>query len=147
MKCGMQLTLKRYDELTRDELYAVLRLRSEVFVVEQRSIYLDPDGQDEHALHLLVTDGGGRLCACLRIVPEPGGAAHIGRVVVRPDCRGKGLGRAMLRLAIENAGSGEIALSAQAHLRAFYESFGFHAVSQPYDDGGVLHIDMVRLHT
>lgn len=143
----MHWTLKHYDELTRDELYEILRLRCQVFIVEQDCVYDDVDGLDRTAWHLLARDGRGMLCACLRAIPrsesEP---MHLGRVVVRPDCRGSGLGRELVRRGLEAAhdalGEDKVAISAQAHLQRFYESLGFRAVTEPYDLTGILHIDM-----
>ncbi len=144
----MQWKLKHYEELTRDEVYELLRLRCEVFIVEQNCVYLDVDGRDRTAWHLLARDGQGKLCASLRALPrtenEP---MHFGRIVVRPDARGLGLGKELVRRGLDCArdvlGEPAVSIMAQAHLRGFYESLGFRAVSEPYDSTGILHIDML----
>lgn len=144
----MQWTFKHYDELTRDEVYEILRLRCEVFIVEQDCVYLDVDGEDRGGWHLLARDGQGRLSACLRAIPrtqsEP---MHFGRIVVCPDCRGSGVGRELVRRGLEAArdvlGERAVAISAQAHLRDFYGSLGFEATSEPYDLTGIMHLDML----
>lgn len=144
----MQWSLKHYEELTRDEVYELLRLRCEVFIVEQSCVYLDVDGGDRTAWHVLARDGQGRLCASLRALPraekEP---MHFGRIVVRPDARGQGLGRELVRRGLGYArdvlAEPAVSIMAQAHLRGFYEGLGFRAVSEPYDETGILHIDML----
>ncbi|OWV75121.1 hypothetical protein ATY76_25275 [Rhizobium sp. R339] len=141
--------LKGFDEFSARELYDLLRMRVDVFVVEQKCPYPELDGKDIDALHLRLLEGG-RLLAAARILKphEPRDASKIGRVVVSPAHRGKRLGDALMSEAIavcerlypENP----IALSAQAHLRRFYESFGFIGTSQEYLEDGIPHIDMVR---
>ena len=144
---------KQYSELTLDELYAVLALRSEVFVVEQRSFYLDADGLDAKCHHLLATEqaeGAPYLAAYLRVLP-PGlkfEEASIGRVVVSPRARRLGLGRELTAKGIafiEAKHPGHrIRISAQHYLLKFYEGFGFRAVGDVYDEDGIPHIEMVR---
>lgn len=144
---------KAFSELTVDELYAVLALRSEVFVVEQRSIYLDPDGKDSECHHLLGLahgEGAPFLAAYLRVLP-PGlkyEDVSLGRVVVSPRARGQGLGRELMwkGLAfIEARYPGRrIRISAQHYLLRFYEGLGFHAEGDVYDEDGIAHIEMVR---
>lgn len=135
------------DALSARELYALLKLRSEVFVVEQRCLYLDPDGQDLTALHLLGRDESGALLACARLIPTSAGP-KIGRVLTAPAARGAGQGRALMRRAIAECAQrwpGQpIALSAQAHLQGFYASLGFAPTSAVYDEDGIPHIDMRR---
>lgn len=144
---------KEFSELTLDALYAVLALRSEVFVVEQRSIYLDADGLDARCHHLLATErseGGPFLAAYLRVLP-PGlkfEEASIGRVVVSPRARRLGLGRELTAKGIafvEAKYPGQrIRISAQHYLLTFYEGFGFRAEGDVYDEDGIPHIEMVR---
>lgn len=135
------------DALSARELYALLKLRSEVFVVEQRCVYLDPDGQDLMALHLLGRDASGALLAYARLIPTPAGP-KIGRVLCAPEARGAGQGRALMRRAIaecERRWPGQaMCLSAQAHLQGFYASLGFEPISAVYDEDGIPHIDMRR---
>lgn len=142
----------RFRELDLDTLYAVLKLRAEVFVVEQNCAYLDPDDKDRHpdALHLLGLATGGALAAYLRILPaglsypEP----SIGRVLTAPGHRGHGLGDPLLREAlgeIERRWPGaDVRIGAQAHLRAYYGRHGFAPASEPYIEDGIPHIDMLR---
>ncbi|TCW33082.1 GNAT family N-acetyltransferase [Gulbenkiania mobilis] len=140
-----------FDGFTPQALYEVLALRDRVFVVEQQSIYGDLDGLDQQALHLSGRSPEGHLLAYARLLP-PGikldRAVAIGRVVVDASVRGTGLGRLLMQQALEAAESAwpgvEIGLSAQVNARSFYESFGFRRVSEPYDDGGILHEDMLR---
>lgn len=145
---------KSFAELTLDELYTLLALRQEVFVVEQRSLYQDVDGLDREAAHLLAfedAEGGPFLAAYLRVLP-PGvkfpGASSLGRVVTSPRARGRGLGRdiverGLARLDAEYPGT-PIRISAQHYLQRFYESVGFHAEGDVYDEDGIPHIEMVR---
>lgn len=140
---------KPFDALTTKELYAVLRLRSEVFVIEQNCIFLDMDNKDQYCQHLMLYSEN-ELVAYARIVPaglsypEP----SIGRVVSSDTVRGKGFGRQLLRLSIENCvrlcGNKPIRIGAQLYLKDFYGSFGFVASGDVYDEDGIDHIEMVR---
>ncbi|MTI19178.1 GNAT family N-acetyltransferase [Rhodobacteraceae bacterium RKSG542] len=139
-----------YDELSRDDLYDLLKLRCDVFIVEQNSVYADIDGLDNTSRHFLLRGEQGELLAYLRIIlPEQmGKPLKIGRVVIAPAARGTGMGRSLMLEAIGecsriDAGA-SIALQGQAHLEKFYRSFGFTPVSEIYDDGGIPHIDMVK---
>ena len=145
---------KSFSELTLDELYSLLALRQEVFVVEQRSIYQDVDGLDPASAHLLGfedADGGPFLAAYLRVLPPDvkfPGASSVGRVVTSPRARGRGLGREIVarglaRLDAEFPGT-PIRISAQHYLQRFYEGFGFHAEGDVYDEDGIPHLEMVR---
>jgi len=143
--------LRRYEELSGDELYEILALRQAVFVVEQRCAYLDADGMDRRGYHLLGRDEAGVLIAYLRILepqsPFPG--PSIGRVLVHRDHRGKGLGRALMQKGLAECATlypgTPIRLSAQHHLRRFYESLGFVCLGDgnPVDEGGIPHIQMI----
>ncbi|MFP2927307.1 GNAT family N-acetyltransferase [Pyxidicoccus sp. 3LG] len=145
---------KTFRELTLDELYALLALRQEVFVVEQRSIYQDVDGLDGAAHHLLAyedADGTPFLAAYLRILP-PGvkfpGESSLGRVVTSPRARGRGLGREVVERGLARLEDlfpqTPIRISAQHYLQRFYEEAGFHAEGDVYDEDGIPHIEMVR---
>ncbi|KIA79621.1 effector protein [Chromobacterium piscinae] len=140
-----------FDGFTPLALYQVLQLRDQVFVVKQQSIYGDVDGVDTHCLHLSGRDEAGNLVAYARLI-APGekypDAAAIGRVVVAPEARGRSMGKALMAQAVAQcqihfAGQ-PIMLSAQCDASGLYESFGFKPVSEPYDDGGILHVDMRR---
>ena len=139
--------IARFDALTAGDLYEMLKLRVDVFVVEQTCPYPELDGKDADALHLRLLDDG-RLAACARIFPAAAGTARIGRVVVSKADRGKRLGERVMREAIAACGrlspGAEIAISAQAHLRRFYESLGFSVVSDEYIEDGIPHVDMIR---
>lgn len=140
---------KPFDALTTVELYAVLNLRSEIFVIEQNCVFLDPDNKDQSCHHLMLYQNK-VLVAYARIVPaglsftEP----SIGRVVSSAAARGQGFGNQLMRLAIENClrlhGNKPIKIGAQLYLKAFYESFGFVKVTDVYDEDGIDHIDMIR---
>jgi len=142
-------TLKAFDALTPKELYDLLRLRSEVFVVEQQCIFLDMDNKDQFSLHLMGYDGD-TLVASTRLI-APGKVydqMSIGRVVTSPAYRGKGAGRELMTVSIEKCkahfGSGPIKIGAQLYLKKFYESLGFVASSDIYDEDGIDHIEMIR---
>jgi len=131
-------------------LYAMLAARQQVFVVEQDCAYLDADGRDQQAWHLLGWTRDGALAASLRVLP-PGlrFAEHsIGRVLTMPAHRGTGLGRELMQRGLscveQNFGPVPVCLAAQAHLRRFYASLGFVEVGEPYDEDGIAHIDMRR---
>ncbi len=142
--------LKTFQELTNDELYAALRLRTEVFVVEQQCIFQDMDNKDQPCHHLLGWQDG-QLAACTRIVP-PGlsydNYPSIGRVVTSPAARGQGIGRILMeesiRVTEQLYGKQPIRIGAQLYLKKFYESFGFEQTSEVYDEDGIDHIEMTR---
>ncbi|MFA6088141.1 GNAT family N-acetyltransferase [Mucilaginibacter sp.] len=141
--------IKSFDDLTAIELYNILRLRNEVFIVEQNCVYLDTDNKDLKCHHLMLLNNN-ELAAYARLVP-PGlsfNEMSIGRVVSNPKYRGTGAGRVLMNLAIEKCpqmfGEGTIKIGAQAYLLNFYTSLGFIAVGEPYDEDGIPHIDMIR---
>ncbi len=135
------------DGLTLGELYAALVLRQRVFVVEQDCAYLDADGLDAQAWHLLgwVED---RLAAYLRARPPaaPGQPIVLSRIVTAAEVRGRGLGRRLvvegMRRARETFGAGPVELSAQAHLERFYRSLGFEVTGPGYAEDGIPHLPM-----
>ena len=142
-----------FDALSRDQLYELLRLRSEVFVVEQTCIFQDMDGLDGQAMHLLgtrVVDGVPQLVAYVRCFAKgiTFDEASIGRVVTRQSARGGGLGHVLMTEAVralqEQWGAQPIRIGAQAHLKSFYERHGFADVGKPYMEDGIAHIEMVR---
>ena len=131
------------------EWHDLLRLRIDVFVVEQNCPYPEIDGADATAIHLFATDMYDTIVAYARILP-PGsdGLPHIGRVVVRSNERGKGIAtelmeRALLRVA-ELHGSMRSALAAQTHLEQFYAALGFERAGQDYMLDGIPHVDMIH---
>lgn len=142
-----------FEELTPSGLYAVMELRQRVFVVEQNCAYLDADGADAVAQHLLGwRNAGGEptLVAYARLfAPSLKYAeASIGRVVTHPDARRTGAGRELMaeaiRLVEENGWGREIRLAAQMYLEQFYTGFGFHRVTDPYLEDDIWHVDMLR---
>lgn len=138
-----------WEGMAPDVLYAFLRLRSEIFVVEQNCVFPEMDGRDPHCEHLCGWDGA-ELVAYLRLVP-PGvrtPEVSLGRVVVGARARGRGLGRAVMleglaRCARRYPGQ-PVKVSAQKHLEPFYSSLGFVTGGAPYDEDGILHVDMVK---
>ena len=143
---------RKFDELTLDELYSILQLRNEVFIVEQNCVYNDTDGKDQSAWHLMAIDGD-KLIAYTRILP-PGisySDPAIGRVVTAPSKRRSGLGRELMKRSIEACealfGKSSITLNAQVYLQSFYESLGFIVVGEEYLDDEIPHIRMSRKHS
>ena len=141
----MEIRTKRFEELTTPELYEILRCRSEVFVVEQNSVYQDLDNEDKNATHVYV-ENSGKILAYLRVI-DPGikyPAASIGRVLTMKDARGKGLARLLMNEAIKIAKgiAPAIEIEAQAYLREFYTSLGFVETSGEFVLDGRLHISM-----
>ena len=138
-----------FDELTNVQLYAVLGLRGEVFVVEQACIFQDMDGADAQAVHVLGIQDS-ILMAYARCF-EAGvkfNEASIGRVATRLSMRRSGAGHAVMEKAIaclfERWGSQAIRIGAQAHLEAFYRQHGFKTSGAAYLEDGISHIDMLR---
>lgn len=149
MSLDIQWQWLAYDALSRDQLYALLRLRSEVFVVEQNCVFQDMDGLDDRAMHLLGVRGA-ELVAYVRCFPAgvTFDEASIGRVVTRPDARGSGLGHLLMTQAVQALqaewGAQPIRIGAQAHLKNFYERHGFVDVGKPYVEDGIPHLEMLR---
>ena len=148
----MKWQIKLFRELDTKELYQLLKLRVDVFVVEQNCPYHEIDNKDIHeeTRHLLGTDDRGHIMAYLRMLP-PGLSfeqASIGRVVVAMDARDKGVSREMVGIALEHMDRVWpgicIKIGAQVYLKVFYESYGFVPVSNSYLEDGIPHIDMVR---
>jgi ElaA protein len=129
-------------------LYELLRLRVDVFVVEQACPYGELDGRDleDRARHYWLGGPGGReqVLGCLRLLKEPGGEYHIGRLCTAPSARGRGLGVRLLEAALGEVGDGVCVLDAQKHLADFYRGYGFVASGPDYDWDGVVHVPMRR---
>ena len=142
-----------FNSLSRNDLYEMLRQRQEVFLLEQQCFYPDLDDLDQAAHHLLgwqVIDGKRQLAACLRCI-APGvkfPEMSLGRVLTAQNARGSGLGRELVAEGIRRAEGlhpgHRIRIGAQAYLQAFYASFGFQPISAPYEEDGILHVDMLR---
>lgn len=144
---SIQFEIKRFNELSVDELYQVLQLRSEVFVVEQNCVYQDIDGKDGKAMHVLGKYEGS-VVAYTRLF-GPGdyfAESSIGRVVISPKYRDRKWGHSLMEQSIdaviEHFGKGTITISAQQYLTTFYESHGFVQQGQPYLEDGIPHIRM-----
>jgi len=143
----------RFNQMSVDDLYAVVRLREAVFIIEQNCPYPDSDGRDPAAWHLLGWRdiAGGRELAAYARVFEPGvryKEASIGRVVTAAAVRGTGVGKELMAEAlrrVESVAPGQvIKIAAQRRLENFYRGLGFTVVSVPYEEDGIMHVDMVR---
>lgn len=141
--------LKKFEELTPHELYAILQLRNEVFVVEQNCVFQDADNHDQNAWHLMGFDEN-ELVAYTRLLPPHTiySAASIGRVITSSSVRRTGAGKELMRQSIDAVyslfGKQSIKIGAQLYLKNFYESFGFEKVSDVYIEDGIPHIYMVK---
>ncbi|MES2018791.1 MAG: GNAT family N-acetyltransferase [Pseudomonadota bacterium] len=142
-----------FDQLSVADLYQVLQQRQDVFILEQQCFYNDFDGLDQGAHHLLgwrEIDGKRVLAAYLRCL-APGAKyteMSLGRVLSNKAARGSGIGRELLEQGIANAErqhpGHRIRIGAQRYLEEFYASFGFVTFSEPYDEDGIIHVDMLR---
>lgn len=146
----IQLHIKTFQELTADELYEILRARSEVFVVEQNCVYQDLDGDDKPSIHIWLSDGDDVVAVC-RVCPA---GTHmdqvsIGRVVTTK--RGNGFGKRIMLEGIKAArdyfGAKRIDIEAQEYARGFYEQVGFRQSSAPFILDGIPHIRMTYIFT
>ncbi len=145
---------KKYEQLSLDELYEILKIRQEIFIVEQDCAYLDADGLDKNAWHFFARKSddpqSSRIAAYLRVVfpkhkyQEP----SIGRVLTIKENRGTGLGKELTKKAllfIEEEFPNQVTrISAQQYLQKFYEELGFIAVSKPHVEDGIAHIEMLK---
>ena len=145
----MTIRTKSFEELTKVELYQLLQLRNEVFVLEQQCAYQDLDGMDDKALHVMGFEDE-EMVAYTRIFP-PGvydDYARIGRVVVRKNHRSKGLGVDIMNATMDavksNYQTTAMSLSAQTYLVRFYEDMGFRKTGKEYLEDGIPHVLMVR---
>ena len=141
--------IKSFEELSIHELYEILKVRQEVFVVEQTCYYLDADGYDQKALHLFA-EKEGKVVAYCRIFPQ--GVKYpetsIGRVLTHPDFRNLKLGKTLIQFALEaiktRFNTTECRISAQDYLLEFYKSFGFEDTGKKYLEDDIPHTEMVR---
>lgn len=126
-------------------LYALLRMRTDVFVVEQACAYPELDGRDTEAAtsHLWTADGAGPT-SYLRVLSEPGGARRIGRVCTRGDARGRGLARVLMDAALSLTGTAPVVLDAQSHLQGWYARCGFEPDGPSFVEDGIPHVPMRR---
>lgn len=142
-----------FDDLSSKEIYAILKARQAVFVVEQNCPFLDADDVDQHCLHLMgwqIQSAINLLAAYARLVP-PGvkyAEPSIGRVITLPAFRGQGLGKALMQRAVQAMDELypglAIRIGAQQYLERFYSGFGFETASPTYIEDGIPHVEMVR---
>lgn len=144
----LEITIKTFDELTKQELYTILQLRSEVFVMEQHCIYQDVDGKDQKAFHLMGYKND-KLVAYTRIF-KPGDyftEASIGRVLVKKNFRKHRFGYAIMEASVNFIKSelkqSIIKISAQVYLKDFYKNLGFKEVGEEYFEDDIPHITMI----
>jgi ElaA protein len=145
----LEWKIKRFEALSTKELYALLQLRAEVFIVEQNCVYQDIDGKDEKALHLIGEDNGEIVAYARLFKPHDYfDQASIGRVVVKEHSRSKKLGHILMREAIQviktHFDQSKITISAQLYLKKFYESHGFIQTSEMYLEDDIPHIEMKK---
>jgi ElaA protein len=146
---AQEYIIKHFKELNTKELYQILRLRNEVFIVEQNCPYHDIDNKDQESYHLFycVKD---ELAAYTRLLPAKlsYNEVAIGRVVTSPSHRGLGLGKKLMEASIKGCydkfGKSVIRIGAQVYLLKFYQSLGFIEEGKPYDEDGILHIEMIK---
>ena len=141
--------IKRFNELSAQELYQILQGRSEVFVVEQNCVYQDIDGKDQKAIHVLGYIGDDLAAYCrLFDAGDYFEESSIGRVIVSPKHRDKKLGHELMKVAIaaiaKEYNQTKITISAQQYLQKFYESHGFVQTSQMYLEDDIPHIEMKK---
>ncbi|WP_024620242.1 GNAT family N-acetyltransferase [Metaclostridioides mangenotii] len=143
----MNFQIKKFEDLTANQIYEILRIRSEVFVVEQNCAFQDCDNDDQNSYHIFTTDNV-RIVSYLRVLKR--GISYdeisIGRVLVAKDQRGKGIAKELLIKAIEfienTLNECEIRISAQEYLKEFYSSLGFEISSDMYLEDEIPHIEM-----
>ncbi|WP_339835578.1 GNAT family N-acetyltransferase [uncultured Maribacter sp.] len=145
----LDIIVKEFNELSIQELYNILQLRSDVFVVEQNCVYQDLDGKDAKALHVIGTKNN-RVVAYTRIF-KPGNyfdESSIGRVAVHKDHRKYGYGKDIMQASInavhEKFGKEKIKISAQTYLKKFYTELGFKVKGEDYLEDGIPHITMIK---
>ncbi len=141
--------IKSWDELSRDDLYELIRLRLAVFVVEQNCPYQDADNKDQKSIHVLMRDAEGELVGCARLV-KPGVSYtewSIGRVVIAETIRKQGKGQELMQACLKYlkslTESSPVRISAQYYLLDFYTQIGFNALSDIYLEDNIPHIEML----
>jgi ElaA protein len=129
-------------DLTAAQLHGILRLRAEVFVVEQDCVYLDPDGRDvEPATRHLWIEDDGQVVACLRVLSETDGGSSIGRVATTPAQRSRGLAAELVKEALADTPR-PVRIKAQTYLVDWYARFGFEVSGDPFLEDGIPHTPM-----
>ncbi|MEH1130086.1 GNAT family N-acetyltransferase [Micromonospora sp. CPCC 206061] len=142
---GVEAHVAAFADLDGGTLYALLKLRVDVFVVEQKCAYPELDGRDtEPGTRHVWLETGGAPVAYLRVLDEPGGGARIGRVVVAAAQRGTGLASRLMAAAMKEVGDRDAVLDAQTEATLLYERFGFKATGPEFVEDGIPHIPMTR---
>lgn len=140
------ISFERLDDLGASGTHDLLKLRFDVFVLEQQSLYPEIDGQDPEAIHAIAREGAEMIGTVRLIGVKDNAPLSFGRVAVRADYRGTGLGRKLVTAALEylsvHAAGRVLTIGAQKHLKSWYGGFGFETSSGEYDDGGIPHVDM-----
>ncbi|GAB3555849.1 ElaA protein [Actinopolyspora lacussalsi] len=133
-------------DLAPEDFYRMLRLRVDVFVVEQHCPYPELDGRDLEGAtrHFWIDSADSGVLGYLRLLEEPDGSFRIGRVCTAPSGRGMGLGKKLMRAAVAEVRKSYAVLSSQTYAVGFYRSFGFVEYGEPYEEDGIPHIDMHR---
>ena len=140
----------RFDELSTEDLYQILQLRAEIFIVEQDCAYQDVDDFDQEGLHVMgqLSDDEAQLVSYSRLLPPEAKyeGASIGRVITKKSARGGGVGKTLILNSLafckEHWPGKVITISAQLYLQTFYSDLGFETDSEPYDEDGIPHIRM-----
>jgi ElaA protein len=148
---SLRITYKSFDQLTPAELYSILQLRSEVFVVEQNCVFQDMDGRDPQCFHVMINQP--ELIAYARLVPA--GVYYkemsVGRVITKASVRGTGIGKILMercvQLCYEIWGAANIRIGAQCYAEKFYGSLGFSKAGDIYEEDGIPHVEMVKEYT
>lgn len=145
----IQWIWQKIEHISGRHMYEILRVRQDIFIVEQQCLYADADDLDFSSLHLSGRDADGRIAVYARLCP-PGSRydePSIGRLLTVKKKRGSGLARHAIELCIKKAvaewQSTQLRISAQIYLRNFYSDFGFKKISEVYDEDGIKHIDMM----
>lgn len=142
--------LKKFKELSPIKLYNIMRLRAEVFVVEQKCIYQDADGKDAKSFHVMGFDNTDKLIAYARIIPA--GISYkevsVGRVVIPKKLRRKNIGKDLMLMTLDSInkiyGNVPVRISAQCYLQEFYADLGFKAAGEEYLEDNIPHIEMLK---
>lgn len=142
---GVKTEIKHWDDLTKDDLYDLLQLRTEVFVVEQNCPYQECDGVDKIAFHVLIWEGE-KLIGTARIIPKTKELTSLGRIVIKKEKRVEGFGKLLMKSSLDytlaELKPRVITMSAQTYLIAFYSAFGFKTVGEEYLEDDIPHIKM-----
>lgn len=140
--------IKEFSDLSLNELYEILKLRQDIFVIEQQDPYNDLDNIDQKSIHLFYQEND-NIVSYARIIPPSNSNSNavIGRIVVDINYRNKGLGKKIIKESIDfchnSYPNSQIKISAQQNLAKFYETLGFKQCSEPYYDSKIIHIDMI----